>query len=70
MAVMDGWGFRAEQIRDPALARIPVVVTSALPMEELKADGYCQKPFDWESLLGAVARFVSPARGRGHDPGA
>src|SRR5438270_13304313 len=27
---LDGWGFRAEQKRDPALAPIPVVVVSAL----------------------------------------
>jgi len=29
MPVMDGWQFRAEQKRDPALSKIPVLVISA-----------------------------------------
>src|SRR5437763_14895472 len=29
MPVMDGWAFRAEQLRDAALAAIPVIVISA-----------------------------------------
>jgi CheY-like chemotaxis protein len=30
MPVMDGWAFRREQLRDPQLAHIPVIVLSAL----------------------------------------
>jgi CheY-like chemotaxis protein len=30
MPVMDGWQFRREQLRDPRLAHIPVIVLSAL----------------------------------------
>jgi CheY-like chemotaxis protein len=30
MPVMDGWAFRREQLRDPYLAHIPVIVLSAL----------------------------------------
>ena len=30
MPVMDGWAFRREQLRDPRLAHIPVIVLSAL----------------------------------------
>jgi CheY-like chemotaxis protein len=30
MPVMDGWAFRREQLRDPHLAHIPVIVLSAL----------------------------------------
>ena len=29
MPVMDGWAFRREQLRDPVLANIPVIVLSA-----------------------------------------
>jgi CheY-like chemotaxis protein len=30
MPIMDGWAFRREQLRDPRLAHIPVIVLSAL----------------------------------------
>src|SRR5713101_10024038 len=45
MPVMNGWGFRAEQLRDPALAAIPLVVVTAdarAPQKaaELGAVGY------------------------------
>ena len=60
MPVMDGWQFRAEQLQDPALARIPVVVTSAVANSDMHADGYCEKPFDWGALLSAVTRFATP----------
>ena len=65
MPVMNGWQFREQQLRDPALAGIPVVVTSAVPDHEVPADGFCGKPFDWEALVGAVTRFAcrEPARG-------
>lgn len=29
MPIMDGWQFRTEQLRDPSLASIPVIVISA-----------------------------------------
>src|SRR5437588_11544288 len=49
MPVKDGWQFRAEQLRDPVLAAIPVVVCSsesdvAKQAAFLGAAGYLQKP--------------------------
>jgi CheY-like chemotaxis protein len=53
---LDGWGFRAVQRQDPALATIPVVVLTALPVtvteaRELAAEGYLMKPYRPEALL-------------------
>jgi len=62
MPVMDGWQFRAEQLRDPALARIPVVLMSALQNEEcarVAAEDQVTKPFDLDVLVDTVARFAS-----------
>jgi CheY-like chemotaxis protein len=58
MPVMDGWQFRAEQLKDPALAEIPVVVMSALDSDDVPAEGRVSKPFELEALLDAVARFA------------
>jgi CheY-like chemotaxis protein len=60
MPVMNGWGFRAEQAKDPALASVPVIV--------LSGDGHgkdrgaalggrvltLKKPIDLDSLIKAV----------------
>jgi len=57
MPVMDGWRFRVEQKRDPALADTPVVAISASesPMAAaVDADLYIQKPVDAPTLLGAI----------------
>jgi CheY-like chemotaxis protein len=64
MPVMDGRGFRAAQLRDPVLARIPVIV--------LTADGHAveqaalmngadalRKPVELETLLAAVAQYLT-----------
>lgn len=59
MPVMDGWRFRALQLRDPNLAHIPVVITSALSSKGLPADGYCEKPFDRDELIATVACFAA-----------
>ncbi len=61
MPVMDGWQFRAEQLRDPALATIPVVVLSANASPEAAAidvDAYLTKPFEFETLVRTVERVV------------
>jgi len=60
MPVMNGWAFRAEQLRDPKLASIPVVVVSADSMvakraADLGAAGYVGKPIDFDRLLSLVA---------------
>lgn len=68
MPVMDGWQFRRAQLEDPALARIPVVVISAIPSHmrragELDARRIFAKPFDYDELLTEVDNLCpgSPA---------
>jgi CheY-like chemotaxis protein len=63
MPVMDGFEFRARQVRDPALAGIPVVVFTAgwYPVElggQLEASGYLTKPIRVDALLEVVSRFL------------
>jgi CheY-like chemotaxis protein len=58
MPRMDGWRFRAEQKKDPALAKCPVVVVSAsISAQPINADHVLQKPIDLEGLLSAVAEY-------------
>jgi CheY-like chemotaxis protein len=57
----NGWEFRTEQLRDPHLAGIPVVVCSGdgRLTEKALALGiaeYLEKPIEYEALLAAVAR--------------
>src|SRR6185503_4662036 len=59
MPVMNGEDFRTEQLRDPRLASIPVVVLSAHPKAEeqaarMGAIGCLKKPFEVEALLDLV----------------
>jgi CheY-like chemotaxis protein len=57
MPVMDGWQFSEQQRRDPALARIPVIVMTAAPEQRLSgvnATAVFQKPVDFAGLLSAV----------------
>jgi CheY-like chemotaxis protein len=66
MPIMDGWTFRAIQLRSPELARIPVVVMSGLADVEttadLIADAYLPKPSYAERVLGIVGALCAPAR--------
>jgi CheY-like chemotaxis protein len=56
---LDGWQFRREQRRDPALAAIPVVVVSVLNAADCpEAAAHLRKPFAVEELLEAVRRLV------------
>lgn len=65
MPVMNGWTFRAEQLKDPRLADIPVAVLTAdetathhaatLGVEELML-----KPVDLGRLLDFVGRHCGP----------
>ena len=64
MPVMNGWAFRAEQLRDPKLASIPVVVLSADSRvanraADLGAAGWVGKPIDFDRLLALVATHCS-----------
>jgi len=61
MPTMNGWAFRDEQLRDPTLARIPVVVITADPSAARRARSLgvldaMTKPFDFDRLLALVGR--------------
>jgi CheY-like chemotaxis protein len=67
MPVMDGWQFRAEQIKDPALAQIPVVVISAdagiqEKVASFGAASVLPKPISLDRLLRAVETFYPTSR--------
>lgn len=65
MPVMDGPAFRTEQLRDPRLRSIPVLVVSAdrAPAGDLRFRGVVSfpKPADPDDLLRAVRR-LTPTR--------
>jgi CheY-like chemotaxis protein len=66
MPNMDGRTFRVEQMRDPALSPIPVVVVSATAdLEEtsanLEAAAHMTKPVPLAKLVEIVSRFCTPA---------
>ena len=59
MPGMSGWEFRHEQLCDPVLRDIPVVVVSAsrdLARHPISAKEILQKPVDIATLLASVAR--------------
>jgi CheY-like chemotaxis protein len=62
MPGMNGWQFRAEQLREPTLAAIPLVVISAAARTDLKAAelgavAHLQKPVDMNGLVSVVATY-------------
>src|SRR5262245_16350788 len=63
MPGMTGWEFRAEQRRDVALARVPVVVLTARTVPSLGGQPplgdteVIHKPFSSEQLVTAVRRY-------------
>ena len=68
MPEMDGPAFRAEQLRDPRLASIPVVVVSADSYAEQKAaamgaSACLRKPVDIDDLLEVIRRRGQPLPG-------
>jgi CheY-like chemotaxis protein len=63
MPVMDGWAFRAAQLADERLAKIPVVILSAATdvrrhAQQLRVDDYLVKPLDVPLLLNAIERHI------------
>jgi CheY-like chemotaxis protein len=57
MPVADGWQFRAEQLMNPALASIPVIVITASPDSDATRTlglDVVAKPFDTRRLLSLV----------------
>lgn len=66
MPGMNGFQFRAEQQRDPALAAIPVILlTAARALERdvalLQASAQVPKPSRTEELLAAISRVAGVA---------
>lgn len=60
MPIMDGWGFRREQLLDPAFARIPVVVLSGADEErvaEVGAAAVFQKPVRLGEVLTVLRKW-------------
>ena len=60
MPVMDGWEFRREQRKDPAIADVPVVVLSALDPSratDIGAIEFLKKPLDFDRLLELVRQY-------------
>ena len=61
MPGMDGYAFRKEQRRHPALAAIPVVVLSAgarnEPVMEMCPAGFLGKPVDVDALLALLEEY-------------
>jgi CheY-like chemotaxis protein len=70
MPIMDGYEFLAEQRRDPALARIPVVVITAgvkRRSEDLGVAAVIAKPFSVADLLAKIETCLASAEvGRDH----
>jgi CheY-like chemotaxis protein len=62
MPGMTGWEFRREQLRDPRLARIPVVVGSSADPGSIEADAYLVKPFEGAELCRVLAALSAGAR--------
>lgn len=63
LPVMDAWQFRSEQLRDTALAEIPVVIFSANPKvwrhaDMLGAAAVIRKPPNLNEILDVVGRFA------------
>jgi CheY-like chemotaxis protein len=61
MPGMNGWTFRAEQMKDPQLADIPVVIVTADATASAKAQrlgvaSYVTKPIDFTRLLQVVSQ--------------
>jgi len=64
MPGMDGWDFRSEQMRDPKLAQVPVVVVSASGFShesirtQFRPAAYVEKPIERNALLGVIRELV------------
>ena len=60
MPEMDGWQFRSEQVKDPDLAAVPVVVVTAFGGANIEANEILIKPVDVDRLLNIVHEYVKP----------
>jgi CheY-like chemotaxis protein len=64
MPGMDGWDFRSEQMRDPKLAAVPVVIVSASGFSpesirtQFRPAAYVAKPIERGELLDVIREVV------------
>lgn len=64
MPGMDGWDFRSEQMRDPQLSGVPVVIVSASGFSrasieaQFRPAAYVEKPIERTELLGVLRDLV------------
>lgn len=66
MPNMDGRAFRAQQLKDPTIARVPVVIISATAdveqaAKELEVAAHCTKPLPLSKLVSLVQQFCPRA---------
>jgi CheY-like chemotaxis protein len=60
----DGWWFLLQRRRNHALACVPVIITTAIPVADMKwatslgAVGLIHKPFEEETLLAEIRRCL------------
>ena len=64
MSILNGWEFRDRQMKDPAIATIPVTIISAAVDDQqgvalLGVDHYLSKPLDLTALLATVQRYCA-----------
>ena len=67
MPVMDGRAFREEQLRDPALSPIPVIVISAFrdveqTAREMQVSAHVKKPVSLRALVQLVEQYCPPTK--------
>jgi len=67
MPVMDGWEMRRQQLQDPALSGIPVLLMSAservlAQSAALGVSGFVMKPFEVEALLLTIEAQLETRR--------
>lgn len=65
MPVMDGFGFREQQLKNPKWKDIPVLVVTAggnaaQKAEQMGVKNWLQKPIALEALLDKVGELLSP----------
>lgn len=63
LPIMDGKTFRKEQVLDPRLSEIPVVIMSAggkleIQSEQLKPLEFLGKPIDLDDLISKVQKYI------------
>jgi len=62
MPVMDGWEFRQRMKADPEIAKLPVIVLSALDpskARDVDAAAFLKKPLDFDRLLALVRQHCA-----------